>query len=149
MIEVGDVIEGTITKIMDFGAFIDMGEGIKGLLHISQISREYVRDINAYLKVKDKIKLKVISKGKKGFYDLSLIALTPPEEQKKNEHRPSWVEKQERPSPPLFTFNETDSRNRKEPDFESMLSRFLKESDERLLDLKKNIKSKTKGKGRK
>jgi len=149
MVAVGDVIEGTVTKIMDFGAFIDMGDGIKGLLHISQISREYVRDINDFLKIKDKIKLKVISQGKKGFYDLSLIAMTPQEEPKKNEHRPRWVEKQEQPAPPLVTFNDNDARNRKEPDFESMLSSFLKESDERLLDLKKNIKSKTKGKGRK
>ncbi|HOI38197.1 MAG TPA: S1 RNA-binding domain-containing protein, partial [Bacillota bacterium] len=49
-IEVGSVLEGRVTGITRFGAFIDIGEGRTGLVHISEIADAFVHDVNDYLK---------------------------------------------------------------------------------------------------
>lgn len=59
-IKVGDVVEGTVTGVIDFGAFINV-DGIEGLIHISEISWERVDNPRSYLKVGDKVKAKIIS----------------------------------------------------------------------------------------
>jgi small subunit ribosomal protein S1 len=59
-IKVGDVVEGTVTGVIDFGAFVNV-DGIEGLIHISEISWERVDNPRSYLKVGDKVKAKIIS----------------------------------------------------------------------------------------
>jgi small subunit ribosomal protein S1 len=59
-LKIGDVVEGIITGVIDFGAFVNV-DGIEGLVHISEISWERVEDPRKYLKVGDKIKAKIIS----------------------------------------------------------------------------------------
>ena len=58
-IEVGGVYEGTVTKLMTFGAFIDVGCGKEGLLHISKISKERIEKVENVLKPGDKVVVKV------------------------------------------------------------------------------------------
>ncbi len=58
-IEVGGVYEGTVTKIMPFGAFVDVGCGKEGLLHISKISKARIDKVEDVLKVGDKVTVKV------------------------------------------------------------------------------------------
>ena len=58
-IEVGGVYEGTVTKIMSFGAFVDVGCGKEGLLHISRISKARIDKVEDVLKVGDKVTVKV------------------------------------------------------------------------------------------
>ena len=58
-IEVGGIYLGTVTRIMNFGAFVDIGGGKEGLLHISKISKERVEKVEDVLKVGDKITVKV------------------------------------------------------------------------------------------
>lgn len=59
-VKVGMVLEGTVRNITEFGAFVDIGVHNEGLLHKSEISENYVSDINQYLKIGDIIKVKVI-----------------------------------------------------------------------------------------
>ena len=59
-IEVGQVYEGNVTKIMNFGAFVDLGMGKEGLVHISKISKERVKNVEDVLHVGDKVTVKVI-----------------------------------------------------------------------------------------
>ncbi|MBX4199589.1 S1 RNA-binding domain-containing protein [Candidatus Saccharibacteria bacterium] len=59
-LKVGDVVEGVITGVIDFGAFVNV-DGIEGLVHISEISWERVEDPKKYVKVGDKVKAKIIS----------------------------------------------------------------------------------------
>ena len=59
-LKVGDVVEGVVTGVIDFGAFVNV-EGIEGLVHISEISWERVEDPRRYIKVGDKIKAKIIA----------------------------------------------------------------------------------------
>jgi len=60
-IEVGSVLNGTVSGITKFGAFIDLGDKQTGLVHISEVAHGYVEDINDVLKVQDAVKVKVLS----------------------------------------------------------------------------------------
>jgi S1 RNA binding domain protein len=57
-IEEGKVVEGTVSSITSFGAFIQLPEGKMGLVHISEIADTYVKDIKNFIKEKDKVRLK-------------------------------------------------------------------------------------------
>ena len=70
-IEVGGVYEGTVTKIMNFGAFVDVGCGKEGLLHISKISKERVEKVEDVLKVGDKVNVKVYEIDDQGRVNLT------------------------------------------------------------------------------
>ena len=80
MVEVGSILEGKVVRIMQFGAFVDIGSNKSGLVHISEISKDYVKDINSAVKVNDSVKVKVIGIDDKGRIALSIKqAQTKPE----------------------------------------------------------------------
>ena len=72
-IEVGEFYEGTVTKIMPFGAFIDLGGGKEGLLHISKISKERIEKVEDVLSVGDTIIVKVLDIDNQGKISLKKI----------------------------------------------------------------------------
>lgn len=181
-LEVGNIVEGTITGIAKFGAFVELPDKKVGLVHISEVANEYVNDVNDYLKVKDKVKVKVITIDEKGKIALSIKQAQPASEktEKKQDrfhhdregrrdfherndfhgregHR-SFERRQEEGEGESFRterpqYNRSFSggfrtAKRETPaSFEDKLSRFLKDSDERLLDLKRNVESKRGGRG--
>ena len=59
-VNIGDIVEGTVVNLLDFGAFVRLKEGVDGLLHVSQISKEHVNKPSDVLNIGDKIKVKVI-----------------------------------------------------------------------------------------
>ena len=83
-IEVGQIYEGTVARIMNFGAFIELGGGKEGLLHISKISKERIKNIEDVLKVGDVVKVKVIEIDDQGRINLSKKALEEDEEKEEN-----------------------------------------------------------------
>ena len=74
-IEVGGVYEGTVTKLMNFGAFVDVGCGKEGLLHISKISKERVEKVEDIFKPGDKVTVKVYEIDDQGRINLITKAL--------------------------------------------------------------------------
>ena len=78
-VEVGLVTEGTVESLQNYGAFVDLGNGLSGLVHISQICNNRIAHPSAVLKVGQKVKVKVIS-IKDGKLSLSMKALLPPKE---------------------------------------------------------------------
>ena len=74
-VEIGKVYEGPITKILDFGALINLLPGKDGLLHISQIAHERVERVSDYLKEGQIVKVKVMETDEKGRVKLSMKAL--------------------------------------------------------------------------
>ncbi len=72
VIEVGEIYYGTVDRITSFGAFIDLGGGKEGLVHISKISKEHVRNVSDYLKVGDKVPVKVIEVDEQGRINLTM-----------------------------------------------------------------------------
>ncbi len=116
-VELGNILEGRVTGITNFGAFVELGDGQTGLVHISEVADTYVKDIHDYLKQNDRIKVKVIA-VKDGKIGLSI--------------RQAETNKRTRAS---------------KEEFEYKLANFLKESEERQQDLRKSIESKRGGRG--
>ena len=73
-ITVGSVYEGTVESIQPYGAFVDLGNGISGLLHVSQISEKRIKSPEEVIKVGDKVKVKV-TKAEEGKLSLSMKAV--------------------------------------------------------------------------
>ncbi len=165
-LEVGSIVEGTVSGIAKFGAFVELPENKVGLVHISEVANEYVSDVAQYLKVKDTVKVKVISIDAKGKIALSVKQAQPRTEEKKearfpkkegSEHRFQKKEGFEGRAPlheaarmterRSFAGGYRSQRHEAPASFEDKLNRFLKDSDERLLDLKRNVESKRGGRG--
>ena len=86
-VEVGMVVEGIVTGITNFGAFVQLEKGTTGLVHISEISNNYVKDINSYLKEQDKVKVKVLSIDPDGKISLSIKQAQPKKSSTKNTYQ--------------------------------------------------------------
>ncbi len=82
-VEVGQIYEGTVTRLLEFGAIVQLLPNKDGLLHISQIARERVNKVSDYLKEGQKVRVKVIEADEKGRVRLSMKALLRDEEQQK------------------------------------------------------------------
>ena len=76
---VGQIVEGKITGITNFGVFADLGEGKSGMVHISEVARTYVSDIKEFVKVGDVLKMKVLNVGEDGKISLSIKRALEPE----------------------------------------------------------------------
>ncbi|MBO5652251.1 MAG: RNA-binding protein S1 [Selenomonas sp.] len=148
-IEVGSVLDGVVSGITNFGAFIELPEGKTGLVHISEVADEYVKDVHDFLAEKDKVKVKVVAIDEKGKIGLSIKQL-----QEKKAEAEAEAPARERSSfrAPRNNFGGRDFRkpNRysaASASFEDKLSKFLKDSDERLTDLRRKTDSKRGGRG--
>jgi S1 RNA binding domain protein len=133
-IEIGSVVEGVVTGITNFGAFVELPGGKVGLIHISEVADVYVRDVKDFLKEQDKVKVKVLSVDERGKIGLSIKQLQAPAGNAQSPRR-AHANDNRRPN----KFNALS--------FEDKLSKFLKDSDERLTDLKRNTESKRGGRG--
>jgi S1 RNA binding domain protein len=136
----GTVVEGTVVGITNFGAFVQIEGSGTGLVHISEIANEYVRDVNNHVKMNDKVKVKVLNVDTtNGKMDLSLKQAAVPD-------GPAGMS-----APVLPRSYRRGGRGKRElpegadPVFEEKLSKFLKTSEERLLDIKRNIEAKRGG----
>jgi S1 RNA binding domain protein len=131
-IEVGSKLQGKVTGITNFGAFVELPGGTTGLVHISEVADNYVKDINEHLKVGDEVTVKVLNE-KDGKIGLSI---------RKAKDQPP---QQQRPR--------SNSRQQYEPrvkeNFEQKMARFLKDSEDRLTTLKRQTESRRGGRGAK
>ena len=85
-LEVGEVYDGVVVKLMPFGAFVDLGGGKQGLLHISKISHKRIEKIEDVLSVGDQVKVKLTNIDNQGKIDLNMKDLEPvPETEEKLE----------------------------------------------------------------
>ncbi|MCD2255942.1 S1 domain-containing RNA-binding protein [Agrilactobacillus fermenti] len=151
-IEIGAKVKGKVTGITNFGAFVDLGDHQTGLVHISEISDSYVKDIHDVLAVGDEVTVKVLSM-KDGKIGLSIrkaqdkpnpVAAT----NNTNTHTHSHPQhrSQGHRSSSSNQFSSKNSNNNGK-DFDSLLSGFLKESEDRLTSLKRNTEGKRGGRG--
>ncbi|MGI6175726.1 MAG: S1 RNA-binding domain-containing protein [Christensenellales bacterium] len=116
-VQVGSILDGVVSGITGFGAFVRLDDQTTGMVHISEVSSSYVKDINDHLKVGDPVKVKVLQvNGDK-------ISLS--------------IRKAISDAPPV----------KKEPvkAFEDLMSKFMKDSEERQTDIRRNLKNKRSG----
>ena len=133
--EAGSIVEGKVTRITNFGAFVELEEGKVGLIHISEIADVYVNDVHDFVSEGDTVQVKVMNiDGNKIALSLKQAKAKPPEadgqsfRQRRGDFR----------RPPQRQLSAS---------FEDKLSKFLKDSDERLTDLKRKTDSKRGGRG--
>ena len=81
VIKVGEIYYGTVTRTTSFGAFVDIGGGKEGLVHISKISKEHVKNVTDYVKVGDKVPVKVIEIDEQGRINLTMKDLNEEKEE--------------------------------------------------------------------
>ncbi len=129
-LEVGQIIEGKVTGITAFGAFVQLPEGKTGLVHISEVAQEYVKDIGSHLKENQIVKVKVLTVDLNGKVSLSI--------KKACEQKPPVVVSRA-PVEMEWSSSKNSSGN---GSFEDRLAKFMKDSDEKLHDLKKSMDSK-------
>lgn len=113
MAEVGEVVEGVVDKIMDYGAFVKLDSGESGMVHISQVDINYVKDIREHIREGDRVTVKIVGRKEDGKIELSIK-----QAQAGYEERPRKAER--------------------DPDFEQKLKKFMHQSQERLVDLKRH-----------
>lgn len=75
--EIGAIVEGKVTGITTFGAFVELPDGKVGLIHISEVSTDYVREIKDYLQVGQMVKTKVLGLTSRNEISLSIKKLQP------------------------------------------------------------------------
>ena len=88
--QIGEIIEGTIINIRDFGAIMIFNDGKKGLLHISEVANVFIRNIHKYLRIGKTYQVKVIGIEPDGFLKLSMSKIS---EEEKNEYHRNGVKK--------------------------------------------------------
>lgn len=136
-LEVGKIYEGKVTGITKFGAFVDLEKGKTGMVHISEVSTEYIEKVEDHLALNQIVKVKILNIDDKGKIALSI------------------KQTQSKPNNKRFNNNNRGGSNfknrKKEPaNFEDMLNKFIQNSDERISDLKKvslNKRGSRKGNG--
>mgnify|MGYP004523657529 FL=1 len=127
-VAVGDIAVGKVTKIMPFGAFVRLENGESGLVHISEVSSGFVKDINEVLAVGQEVRVKVIGIDEKKRINLSIKKAD--DTAKKEQPRP-------RSSAPAPAFVR-EKRSPEPQSFDDMISKFMKESGDKLSDFKDN-----------
>jgi S1 RNA binding domain protein len=141
-IEVGSKLQGKVTGITKFGAFVELPEGSTGLVHISEVADNYVKDINDHLKVGDQVEVKVLNVEKDGKIGLSIKKTKDRPEATQRSHSNSYSQRPRQ--------SRNNDRNHSKPEnFETKMAKFLKDSEDRLTSLKRHTESKRGGRGAK
>lgn len=168
-IEVGQKVSGKVTGVTHFGAFVSLPEGKTGLVHISEVSATYVKDIATVLSVGQEVEVKVLSIADDGKISLSIRqasdqapaprAPRAPRENYKREFNKDngkdgdkdYVQNRAPKSAPRTDTKSVDtlfsSSARQTGDFDQLMSNFLKDSEDRLSSLRRNTEGKRGGRG--
>ena len=151
-LEVGAVVEGRVTGITNFGAFIELPEGKTGMVHISEVAPTFVQEIREHVQENQTVKVKVLNIGEDGKISLSIKrAMEQPRQQRgprdgNRNARPRSSSPRPRTAPAVspgrpggYEWQPTRSDS---ASFEDMMSRFKQTSDEKISDLKRSMDGK-------
>ena len=97
VVEVGQIYYGTVTRTTSFGAFVDIGGGKEGLVHISKIAKEHIKNVTDYVNVGDKVPVKVIEIDDQGRINLTMKDLVENNSEEENKNENSFEENTETP----------------------------------------------------
>lgn len=131
-LEVGSIIEGKVSGITKFGAFVALPEGKSGLVHISELANTFVSDVSEYVQMGQAVKVKILGISPEGKINLSIkrAVETPPAERAPSYRRPAAPRK---PASEAPQFAQVDPPSADQA-FEDRLKKFMQESDSRIAD---------------
>jgi len=141
-LEVGSIIEGKVTGITKFGAFVELPTGKTGMVHISEVSASYVKEISDHLSENQMVKVKVLSISPDGKVSLSIKKCQDASQQPP----PHQSSAQSRPPHPRRSFTSKEmgwrgpkpSQSSENMSFEDMMAKFKQTSDDKMSDLKRS-----------
>ena len=144
-LSVGAIVNGKITGITNFGAFVETEDGSRGMVHISEVSRSYVEDIKSVLRIGQAVTVKVISVADDGKIALSMKQLEKADEGKKPaaarkpiSREPKKQRKKYEPAPPVTSPGDFEWQSSSGGgSFEDMMSKFKRTSEDKMSDLKR------------
>ena len=159
MLEVGAIVEGKVTGLTTFGAFVSLPDGKSGMVHISEVSNTYVKDIKEFLKEGQDVKVKVVGISPEGKISLSIRKAqeNSGEESDGGNRRGEKGDRNDRPrgerqkgdrprNDRPRNANVWQGQPKQQSDsamsFEDMMARFKQVSDEKMTDLKRSTDSK-------
>ena len=134
-LEIGSVVEGKVTSIAKFGAFVLLPDGKSGLVHISEIANAYVSDVGEFVQVGQSVKVRVLNISEDGKINLSIKRAEETQERaparpSRAPHRTEGERPRESAAP---TMGEVAPRSENQ-DFEDKLKKFMQESEGRIAD---------------
>lgn len=123
-LEVGAILEGKVTGITKFGAFVELPGGKTGMVHISEVASTFVKEIRDYVKENQIVKVKIVGVNEQGKISLSMKQADDPSRKRARSGGP-----------------ETEWRPKRYDNlsFEEMMNKFKQSSEEKLSDLKKYV----------
>jgi S1 RNA binding domain protein len=155
---VGAIVEGKVTGITKFGAFVSIPGGKTGMVHISEIAHAYVSDISEHLTIGQEVKVKVIAIDPAGKINLSIKKTTEPPPRQPRQDRGNRAEGRDRGDRPQRNNRGSFDQRRqsaprssgpKEPQsFDDMLKQFMADSDSKISSIKQYSDHRTKSKRR-
>ena len=131
---VGSIVEGKVTGITKFGAFVALPEGKSGLVHISEIAYTYVNDVKEHLKEGQEVKVKVIGIDENGRINLSIKKAMDPPPRPAGQGRPMGGARPAGGGRP-GGFSRGPAAPREPASFEDKLKQFMQASDSKLSEL--------------
>lgn len=132
-LEVGAVVEGRVTGITKFGAFVALPEGKSGLVHISEVANAFVSDVHDHVQMGQTVKVRVLSISPEGKINLSIKRAQDNPAPQAREPRKSAPPRQEpapKPNPERVAADPPSN----DQAFEDRLKKFMQESDSRIAD---------------
>lgn len=139
--EVGSIVEGKVTGVKNFGAFVALPGGKNGMVHISEVSNEYIKDLSTVLSEGQVVKVKVLNIAPDGKIALSIKRTQPAPERgarpqnagarPAGSHRPPKREEKPR------VWQPKPAAPQGEMSFEDMMARYKSRSEEKIADLKR------------
>ena len=137
MVEIGAILEGKVTGLTNFGAFVSLPDNKTGMVHISEVSSSYVNDIHDHLKEGQQVKVKVIDVTPEGKISLSIKkASDNPQSDEQQRDKPRRNGKPRNNASNVWK-GTPEPKNDGPMSFEDMMAKFKQVSDEKMTDLKR------------
>ena len=136
-LQVGDIVEGKVTGIKPFGAFVSLPENKNGLVHISEVSYEFVQDLSAVLEEGQTVKVKVISIAPDGKIAMSIKRTQPAPERAPRQGSPRPAQPRPKREEKPRVWQPKPAAPQGDLSFEDMMARYKTQSEEKIADLKR------------
>ncbi|MBQ7005156.1 MAG: S1 RNA-binding domain-containing protein [Clostridia bacterium] len=136
MLEVGAILEGKVTGLTTFGAFVSLPDGKSGMVHISEVSTSFVNDIKEFLKVGQEVRVKVVGISDEGKISLSIRKAEAAEAPQPKEKFKDKPRRNDRPRN-ANVWQGQPQKSKEGMSFEDMMAQFKQVSDEKMSDLKR------------
>lgn len=138
-VKIGDIVEGKVTGLTNFGAFVKLTTGEVGMVHISEVASAYVKDIKEHLSEGQEVKVKVLAIGDNGKISLSIKQAQPEQPREQKFDKKPYRKSGRSGNPPVWQGRPAED---KPQSFEDMMAKFKQVSDEKQADIKRAGESK-------